>query len=76
VREFWQRTGLPFAQQAIAQAEQGISSLLQAPVGLLTKLFQCVKVHLENAPFLFVLSGTLLHQAICCNSGLPEFTFV
>src|SRR5581483_1512312 len=49
-REFGQRTSVRFAQQPIAQAKQRIGAALQTVVGLLPKLFPCVKVHEDNAP--------------------------
>ena len=68
--EFGQRAGLWLAQQAVTQTKQGIGSLLQAVVNLLTKRFQSVKVHLESAPLVFCLTrnstplGNLLQQEI------------
>jgi hypothetical protein len=74
--EFEKHSGLGLAQQTVTQAKQGISLLFHAVVDLLVKRFQCIKVHLEFAPGVFVLPGTVLHPAIFCNRELPEFTFV
>src|SRR6266700_609673 len=66
VCEFGQRAGLRLAQQSVTQAKQGIGSAFHAAVDLLTKRFQCVKVHLESAPLACCLawnstpSGNLL----------------
>ena len=70
VREFRQRAGLRLTQQSVTHAKQGIGSALHTAVDLLTKRFQCVKVHLESAPLAFCLawnntpSGNLLQEVI------------
>src|SRR5947209_18863827 len=46
------------------------------PIDRVTKVFHCVKVHLESAPACFWFAGTLLHWAIFCKRGLPEPTLV
>ncbi|BCL78868.1 glycosyltransferase family 39 protein [Ktedonobacteria bacterium brp13] len=76
LRQFGQASRLWAAQQAVAQAKQGVSSLFQAVIGVLTKRLPCIKVHLELAPGVFVVPGSLLQQAIFCNRELPVFTFV
>ena len=50
-RQLGKRLGLRLGQQRIHGIEQGISCSLKTVVDLVTKLLQCVKVHLSNAPF-------------------------
>jgi len=76
LRQFGQASRLWAAQQAVAQAKQGVSSLFQAVIGMLTKRLPCVKGHLELAPGVFVVPGSLLQQASFSNRELPVFTFV
>ena len=50
-RQFGNTVGLRLTQEGIAHLKQRILAPFKAVIHLLTNLFQCVKVHLRNAPF-------------------------
>ena len=70
VRQFGQRAGLRFTQQSVTQAKQGIGSLLQAAVDLLTKVFNVLRFIWSLLLVAFCLawnstpSGNLLQEEI------------
>lgn len=54
LRHFWQRFGRRFRAQRVDGIEQSVFCFQEAIVHLLTKLLQCVKVHLSNVPLPFL----------------------
>src|SRR6266571_701366 len=67
-RQFRQTARLWLAKQRVAQIEQRIATALKAVIHLLTNSFQCVKVHLSNAP-LVGFTGILLSWATLCKKA-------
>src|SRR5579875_664449 len=63
-REFRQRSGCTLARQGIRQLKEGIGRSGKTLPGLMTNLYQCVKVHLSNAPYSLWFEATLLALAI------------
>src|SRR6266853_5838205 len=66
LRPFGKAVGDRFTTECIYGIEQRIASSLETAIDRVTKLVQCVNVHLGNAPFFDVYRGTLPPQAIFC----------
>jgi hypothetical protein len=74
-RQFGDTAGLRFTQQGIAQIEQGIGTAFKTGIELLTKAFQCVKVHPSNAPLFMIGKHYSFGQAFAKSLAL-ELTLV
>lgn len=62
-RQLGKRAGLWLTREGVGQLQERIGAALKALVDLMTNRFQCVKVHLSNAPLLHLEGHYSLRQS-------------
>jgi hypothetical protein len=75
LRQLGQGLGVGFGHQSIHRIEQSIFGSWKTVIDIVTKLPQCVTVHVSKAPFVFFVIETLLNQAARRKVGGPFVWF-